>query len=171
MAILARLSRPLVAVRASQPLPERIVDNRSLKNSKMTRGAELAAYLNFGICVLTRGNIVQGPGKELMPLNRSPEFVGKYAGFVGKRKPCDGIEMDVPDFVTEVAIDAFGFDSLDRIRINTKRPIDRRRGNMTGAAVAGGVRIIESVPRSVIGLIRIRGKLIKLLVPCESVAC
>jgi UDP-N-acetyl-D-mannosaminuronic acid transferase (WecB/TagA/CpsF family) len=79
----------------------------------MAWGAKLAAFLKLGICVLARGDVVQRPGKELMPLKRSPEFVGKHSGFFRKRKPCDRIEADIPDFVAEVAADAFGFDSLD----------------------------------------------------------
>jgi hypothetical protein len=171
MAILARLSRLFVAVWASQPLPKGIVNNRSLKNSKMAWGAELAALLKLGICILARSNIVQGSGKKLMSLERSSEFVGEHTGFVGIRKPCVGIKVDIPDLVTKVAIDTFGFDSLERIRINVEWPIGRCHGDMTGAAVAWIVWIIESVPRSVIGLFRIRGKLIKLPVLCESVAC
>jgi hypothetical protein len=124
----------------------------------MAWGAELAALLKLGICVLARGDVVQRPGKELMPLERPPEFVGKHSGSFGKRKPCGGIEADIPDFVAEVAGDAFGFDSPDRKGIGIQGRIDRRRGNMAGSAVAGMVRIIESVPRSVIGLFRIRGK-------------
>jgi hypothetical protein len=124
----------------------------------MAWGAELATLLKLGICVLPRGDVVQRPRKKLMPLERSPEFVGKYSGSFGKRKPCEGIEADIPDFVAEVAGDAFGFDSLDRERIGIIGLIDCRRGNMAGSAVAGMVRIIESVPRPVIGLFRIRGK-------------
>jgi hypothetical protein len=75
MAILARFSLPLPAVGASQPLPEGIVNNRIPKNSKMAWGAELAAFLKLGICVLARSDVVQRPGKELMSLERSPEFV------------------------------------------------------------------------------------------------
>jgi len=136
----------------------------------MAWGAELATLLKPGICVLARGDVNQWPGKELMPFERSPEFVGKYSGSVGKRKPCGGIEADIPDFVAEIAGDAFGFDSLDRNRIGVIRRIDRRRGNMAGTAVAGMVRIIESVPRSVIGLFRIRGKRNKPVVPYASKA-
>jgi len=124
----------------------------------MAWGAELATLLKLGICVLARGDVVQRPGKELMPLERPPEFVGKHSGSFVKREPCGGIETDIPDFVAEVAGDAFGFDSPDRKGIGIKRRTDRRRGNMAGSAVAGMVRIIESVPRSVIGLFRIRGK-------------
>ena len=134
----------------------------------MAWGAELAALLKLGICVLARGDVVQRPGKELMPLERSPEFVGKHSGSFGKRKPCGGIEADIPDFVAEVAGDAFGFDSLDRNRIGIKGRIDRRRGKMAGTAVAGMVRIIEFVPRSVIGLFRIRGKRNKPGVTCDA---
>jgi hypothetical protein len=105
-----------------------------------------------------------------MPLERSPEFVGEYSGSVGKRKPCDGIEADVPYFVAEVAGHAFGLDSLDRNRIGIKGRIDRRRGNMAGSAVAGMVRIVESVPRSVIGLFRIRGKRNNLVVTYAPIA-
>jgi len=105
-----------------------------------------------------------------MPLERSPEFVGKHPGLVGKRKPGDGIEADIPDFVAEVAVDAFGSDSLDPERSGIEGRIDRRRGKMAGAAVAGKVRIIEFVPRSVIGISRIRRKLKKLKVACEPVA-
>jgi hypothetical protein len=170
VAILARLSLPLPAVRASQPLSEGIVNNRIPKNSKMAWGAELATLLNLGICVLTRGDVVQRAGKELMPLERSPEFVGKHSGSFGKRKPCGGIEADIPDFVAEVAGDAFGFDSLNRERIGIIRRIDRRCGNMAGSAVAGMVRIIESVPRSVIGLFRIRGKRENPVVACAPIA-
>jgi hypothetical protein len=83
----------------------------------MARGAELAGLLKLGICVLARGDVVQRAGKELMPLERSPEFVGKHSGSIGKRKPSAGIETDIPYFVAEVAGDAFGFDSLDRKRI------------------------------------------------------
>jgi hypothetical protein len=158
MAILARLSCFLIAVGASQPLPEGIVNNRILKNSIMAWGAELAALLKFGICVLARGDIVQRPGKELMPLKRSAEFVGKYPGFIRKRKPCDGIEADIPDFVAEVAADAFGLDPPDRNRISIKWRIDRCPRKMAGAAIAGMVRNIEPVPWSVIGPFRIRGK-------------
>ena len=111
MAILARLSLSLPAVGTSQPLPEGIVNNRIPKNSKMAWGAELAALLKLGICVLARGDVVQRPGKELMPLERPPEFVGKHSGSFVKREPCGGIETDIPDFVAEVAGDAFGFDS------------------------------------------------------------
>ncbi len=158
MAILARSSRLLSAVRASLPFPERIVNNRIPKDSKMAWGAELATLLKLRICVLARGDVVQRPGKELMLLERSPEFIGKYSGSVGKRKPCGWIEADVPDFVAEVAGDAFGFDALDRGRIGITGRIDRRRRNMAGSAVAGMVRVIQSVPRSVIGLSGIRGK-------------
>ena len=83
----------------------------------MAWGAELAALLKLGICVLARGDVVQRPGKELVPLKGSPEFIGKYSGSFGERKPGGGIEEDIPDFVAEVAGDAFGFDSLDRERI------------------------------------------------------
>jgi len=113
MTILAGLSRPFPAVGASQPLPEGIVNNRVPKNAKMARGAEPAALLKFGIRVLPGCNVVQGPGKELMPFKGPPEFIGKHSGFVRKRKPGVGIEADVPDFVAEVAGNAFGFDSLD----------------------------------------------------------
>jgi hypothetical protein len=170
MAILARLSRLLPAVGASQPLPEGIINNRIPKDSKMAWGAELAAVLKLGIGVLARGDVVQRPGKELMPLERPPEFVGKHSGSFGKRKPCHGIEAYIPDFVAEVAGDAFGFDSPDRNRIGIIGRIDRRRGNMAGSAVAGMVRIIESVPRPVIGLLRIRGKRNNPGVTCAPVA-
>jgi len=88
MTILACLSGLLVAIGALQPLPKGIVNNGTLKNSKMAWGAELATLLKPGICVLARRDIVQGPGKELMSFERSPEFVGKYSGSVRKRKPC-----------------------------------------------------------------------------------
>jgi hypothetical protein len=136
----------------------------------MARGAELASFLNLGIGVLTRGDVVQRPGKELMPVERSPEFVGKHSGSFGKGKPCDGVEADIPDFVAEVAGDAFRFDPLDRERIGIVRRIDRRCGNMAGSAIAGVVRIIESVPWSVIGLFRIRGKRKKPVVACAPIA-
>jgi hypothetical protein len=58
MAILAGPSRLLPAVRASQPLSEGIINNRILKNSKMTWGAELATLLKLGIRVLARGDVV-----------------------------------------------------------------------------------------------------------------
>jgi hypothetical protein len=172
MAILACLSLPLPlpAVGASQPFPEGIINNRIPKDSKMAWGAEAAALLNFGICILARGGVVQRPGKELMPIERSPEFVGKYSGSVGERKPRGGIEADVPDFVAEIAGDAFGFDSLDRNRIGVIGRMDCRRGNMAGSAVAGVVRIIESVPRTVIRLFRIRGKRNNPVVRCAPIA-
>ena len=113
MAILARLSRILPAVRASQPLPEGIVNNRLPKNPEMAWGAELAAPLKPGICVLAGSNVVQGTGKELVSLERSTEFVGKHSGSVGKGKVCSGIQVDVPYFVAEVAGNALGSDSLD----------------------------------------------------------
>jgi hypothetical protein len=131
----------------------------------MAWGAELAALLKLGIGVLARGDVVQWPGEELMPFERSPEFIGKYSGSVGKRKPCGGIEANIPDFVAEIAADAFGVDSPDRNRVGVIGRMDRRRGNMAGTAVAGMVRIIESVPRPVIGLFRIRGKRNNTVVP------
>jgi hypothetical protein len=112
MAILARLSLPRLAVRAAQPLPEGIVNNGIPKNSKMAWSAELAALLNLGLGVLARGDVVQRPGKELMPRERSAEFVGKHARSFRKRKSCGRIEEDIPDFVAEVAVDPFGFHSL-----------------------------------------------------------
>ncbi len=133
MAILARLSRFPPAVRASQPLPEGIVNNRIPKNSKMAWGAKLATLLKLGICVLARGDVVQWPGKELMRLERSPEFVGKYSGSFRKRKSCGGIEADIPDFVAEVAGDAFGFDSLDRERIGIKGALMAAAGTWQAA--------------------------------------
>jgi hypothetical protein len=170
MAILARLFLPLPAVGASQPLSERVVNNCIPENSKMAWSAKLAALLKLGIGVLARGDVVQRPGKELMPLERSPEFEGKDSGSFGKRKSCDRIETDIPDFVAEVAGDAFGFDSLDRNRIGIIGRMDPCRGNVAGATVAGMVRIIESVPRSIIGLLRIRGKRNKLAVGCAPIA-
>jgi hypothetical protein len=113
MAILACLSRIFPAVGASQPLPVGIVDNRILKNSIVAWGADPAALLNFGICVFTRGDIIQWSGKELVAFERSAEFIGKCAGFVGEGKSGDGIEIYIPDFVAEIAGDAFGFDSLN----------------------------------------------------------
>jgi hypothetical protein len=136
----------------------------------MAWGAELATLLNLGICVLTRGDVVQRSGKELMPVERSSEFVGKYSGSLGKRKPCGGIEANIPYFVAKVAGDAFGFDSLDRERIGIIGRMDRRCRNMAGSAVAGMVRIIESVPRSVIGLFRSRGKRKNPVVACAPIA-
>jgi hypothetical protein len=158
MAILARHSLPLVAVRASQPLPEGIVNNRIVKNSKMAWGAELAALLKLGICILARGDVIQRTGKELMSLERPPEFVGKHSGSFGKRKPRGRIEDDIPDFVAEVAVDAFRSDSPDKDGIGIEGIIDRSHGGMAGGAVAGMVRIVEFVPRSVIGQFRIRRK-------------
>jgi hypothetical protein len=52
-----------------------------------------------------------------MPIERSPEFVGKHSGLVGEREPCGLIEVDIPDFVAEVAVDALCFDTPDRNRI------------------------------------------------------
>ena len=112
MASLARLSRLLPAVGASQPLPEGIVNNRIPKNSKMAWGAELAALLKPGIGVLARGDIVQWPGKELMLFKRSTEFVGKYSGPVGERNPRGGIEADIPDFMAEIAGDPLAAHTL-----------------------------------------------------------
>jgi hypothetical protein len=58
MAILASLSRPFSAVRASQPLPVRIVNNRITKDPEMAWGAELAALLKLGIGVLPGCDVV-----------------------------------------------------------------------------------------------------------------
>jgi hypothetical protein len=113
MAFLARLSILFFSVRASQPLPERIVNNCIQEDAKVTWGAELAPFLKLGIGVLARSDIVQRSGKELMPFKRSPKFVGEYTGSIRKRKPCVRIEVNIPDLVAEVAIDTFGFDSLD----------------------------------------------------------
>jgi hypothetical protein len=124
----------------------------------MAWGAKLAALLKIGICVLTWGNVIQRPGKELMSLERPPEFVGKHSGSFGKRKPCGRIEDDIPDFVAEVAVDTFRSDSLDKDRIGIEGIIDRSCGSMAGGAVAGMVRIVEFVPRSIVGQLSIRGK-------------
>jgi len=80
-------------------------------------GAKLAAFLKPGIGVFTGGDVVQRSGKELVSFERSPEFVGKHSRSFGKRKARGGIEVDIPDFVAEIAGDAFGLDSLDRNRI------------------------------------------------------
>jgi hypothetical protein len=158
MAILARLSLFLPVVGASQPLSEGIVNNRVVENSKMAWGAELAALLKLRIGVLARRDVVQGPGKELMSLERPPEFVGKHSCSFGKRKSCGRIEDDIPDFVAEIAVNAFRSYSLDKGRIGYEGIIDRSHGSMTGGAVAGMVRIVEFVPRSVVGQFRIRAK-------------
>jgi hypothetical protein len=136
----------------------------------MAWGAELAALLKLGICVLARSDIVQGAGKELMVFERPPVFVGKYSGSVGERKSRDGIEVDIPDFVAEVASDAFGSDSLNRNRLGIKGHIEGRHGNMAGSAIAVMVWIIKFVPRSVIGLFRIRGKCKNLAIFCPPIA-
>jgi hypothetical protein len=81
----------------------------------MAWGAELATLLKLGICVLAWSDVVQRPGKELMSLERPPEFVGKHSGSFGKRTPCGRIEDDIPDFVAEVAVDTFRSDSLTKI--------------------------------------------------------
>jgi hypothetical protein len=158
MAILASLSRLLLTIGASQPLPEGIVNNRLPKNSKVAWSAELAALLDLGICVLSRGDVIERSGKELVLVERSAEFVGKDPFSFGKRKPSAGIEADIPDFMAEVAGDALGFDPLDSQRIRVKGRIDRSRGDMAGGAVAGMIRNVEFVPRSIIGLFRIRRK-------------
>jgi hypothetical protein len=76
MAILTRFSLSLPAVGASQPLSEGVVNNRIMKNSKMAWRAELAALLKLEIRVLAWSDVIQGAGKELVPLERSPEFIG-----------------------------------------------------------------------------------------------
>jgi len=170
MAILARLGFPFLAVRASEPFSERVVNNRTLKDSKMARSAELAAFLKLGVCVLARGYVVHGPGKKLMSLKRPPEFIGKHSGSFWKRKPCGGIEADIPDFVAEIAVDAFRSNSLERHRIGIEGIVDRGHWSMAGGAVARMVCIIKFVPWSIIGRFGIRGKLNKPGVAREPIA-
>ena len=83
MAILACLARFLPAVRASQPLPVGIVNDRIPKNTEMAWSAKLARLLEPGIGILARGDVIQGAGKELMFPERPPELVGKDSGSVG----------------------------------------------------------------------------------------
>jgi hypothetical protein len=78
----------------------------------MARRAKLAALLKRGKRVLAGSHVIQRPGEELMPVERSPEFVGKHPGSFGKRQAFGRIQNDVPDFVAEVAVDAFRIDSV-----------------------------------------------------------
>jgi len=96
-----------------------------------------------------------------MPIERSPEFVGKDSGSFGKRESCGRIQADIPDFVAEVAVDTFRSDSLNIYGIGIEGIIDRSCRSMAGSAVAGMVRIIKFVPRPIIGLFRVRWKLNK----------
>jgi len=97
-----------------------------------------------------------------MSLERSSEFVGKHSGFFGKRKPCGRVQVDIINFVAKVAVNTFRSDSPDGTRIGTEGIINCSRGSMAGSTVAGIVRKVEFVPRSVIGFFKIRGKRNKL---------
>jgi hypothetical protein len=57
----------------------------------MARRAELAGFLKPGIGVLSRSDIVQGSGEELMSVKRSPEFKGENPGFSGYGSPVAGL--------------------------------------------------------------------------------
>jgi hypothetical protein len=145
MAVLACLSIFRIAVRALEPLPEGIIDDRFPENPEMTGRTYLAVSLELRVSVFTRGHVVEWACKELMAFERTAELERHYPRPVFKRKAGDGIELHVPDLMAEITVDTFGADALHLGRIRIVGSVHGGCGKMAGRAVAGVAGLIELI--------------------------
>jgi len=112
--------------------------------------------LKRGKSVFARGHVVQGTGKKLVALLRPPEFIGKYARLLRRRKTRFRIDSDIPDLVAEVTVDPFPLYPIGSGWIGVIGLVDCSQRNVTGGAIAGMIRIVESQSGAVIRFLWIR---------------
>ena len=147
-----------IAVRAGQPLAERVVDQRVPKDAEVAGGTQTALPLQGRVGVFARGHVVVRPGKELRPFRRPAKLHRQHARHVRMGQAGGRVQIDAPELVAQIAGHTFGAHPSDQGGIGAVGCPHRRGGCVAGRAIAGRLGKIELVARAVIGFRRIRAQ-------------